>query len=149
MQLPFFPAETKMINSQIGVKLSEEMVYYFNYTSPIYCHMESDENGFKYMLANLVVSKLCKAKELSDFFGISRRNIDRYSKSLREKGIGYFFTENGERKSFPHVLKESVLIEVQKLLDGGASVNGIANQIGVSEGAIRYHIKQNNLKKKV
>jgi len=38
--------------------------------------------------------------------------------------------------------------KAQKLLDLGYSQQGTAKAIGVSESAIRYHIKANTLKKK-
>ena len=85
--------------------------------------------------------------ELSKIFGINRKNFQRYAKRLREEGIKSFFNPADNRgkcyKMTPDKLKEA-----QKYLDTDYSQLKTANKVGVSESAIRYHIKKGTLKKK-
>lgn len=147
MQLPIFPSATKLINSNVGFFKKDGIVYYLHNGAPIYCHSTEDLNSYRYITANLVVANLCKPIELANALGVSNRNIQRYSKALREKGSDWFF--NHEKKGGnAHKLTDNMLQEAQKLIDNFYSVVDIARLLGVTEGALRYHIKKGNIKKK-
>jgi len=62
--LPFFPASTKFINSSVGFREQDGIVYYLHNGHPIYCHGKDDLNGYRFQIANLVVNNLCKICEL-------------------------------------------------------------------------------------
>ena len=96
-QLPFFPSSTKLINSTVGFREQDGIVYYLHNGNPIYCHGKDDLNGYRFQLANLVVSRLCKISEICSSFGEGRKNIEHWSKSLREHGTGYFFSRKERR----------------------------------------------------
>ena len=86
MQLPIFPSSTKLVNSNVGVFEKDDFVYYLHNGSPIFCHDKNDLNSYRYILANMVLSRLCTPMELSRALGVNNRNIQRYAKTLREKG---------------------------------------------------------------
>jgi len=147
MQLPLFPANTRLINLTWGVFEKDDFVYYLHNGSPVYCHHKGDLNNYRFITANLVNNKSCHPSELSKVFGVNRKNFQRYSKRLREKGISSFFNPVDNRgkcyKMTPDKFKEA-----QEYLDSNYSQLKTANNIGVSESAIRYHIKKGTLKKK-
>lgn len=147
MQLPLFPSNTRLINSTWGVFEKDDFVYYLHNGSPVYCHHKDDLNNYRFITANLVNNKSCMPSELSKIFGINRKNFQRYAKRLREEGIKSFFNPADNRgkcyKMTPDKLKEA-----QKYLDTDYSQLKTANKVGVSESAIRYHIKKGTLKKK-
>ena len=82
-----------------------------------------------------------------DAFHVSSDSVRRWKKLLDEQGESAFFKEEA-RHGRPHKLLPKALIRIQGELDKGRSVNSIAKQEGLSEGAIRYAIKQGRLKKK-
>jgi transposase len=147
MQLPIFPSTTKLINSNVGLFEKDGFVYYLHNGSPIFCHDKNDLNNYRYILANMVVSRLCSPMELAKVLGISNRNIQRYAKTLREKGTEWFFHKEG-KKGDAHKLTEDLLKEAQSMLDRHEPVLRIARQLGVTEGALRYHLRQGSIKKK-
>jgi predicted transcriptional regulator len=147
MQLPVFPSSTKMINSNVGFFEKDDFIYYLHNGSPVYCHAKNDLNSYRYITANLVLTKLCKPSEVSKALGVSSRNIQRYSKALREKGTNWFF-QRDEKRGDAHKLTKELLEEAQNLITKFYSVSDVARLLGVTEGALRYHIKKGNIKKK-
>jgi predicted transcriptional regulator len=147
MQLPIFPGTTKLINPSVGFFEKDGFVYYLHNGSPIFCHEKNDLNNYRYITANLVATKLCSPSEIAKALGVSSRNIQRYAKALREKGTDWFFHRQ-EKRGDAHKLTNEMLQEAQRLIDNFYSVVDVARLLGVTEGALRYHIKKGNIKKK-
>ena len=145
--LPIFPDETRMINYQVGFKQIDDFVHYFVNGMPVYCHEKEDNNGYRFVLATLVNHNFCSIKEMSEALGVPRKNIERYAKALREKGMAHFFNRKETRGQCYKLTPEKIK-DAQEFLDDGYSQQGTAKTIGVSESAIRYHIKSGRLKKK-
>ncbi len=147
MQLPIFPQTTKLINSNVGLFERDDFVYYLHNGSPIYCHEKNDLNSYRFIIANLVVTGLCSPIDLARALGVSNRNMQRYAKTLREKGTDWFFNKE-EKRGDAHKLTDEMLGEAQKLISKFYSVCDVAKLLVVTEGAIRYHIKKGAIKKK-
>ena len=145
--LPIFPDDIKMVNFQVGFKKIDEFVHYFVNGMPVYCHETGDKNGYRFVLATLVNNKFCSIRELSEALGVNKKNVERYAKDLREKGMAHFFNRK-ETRGQCHKFTPEKMKEAQQLLDQGYSQYGTAKAIDVSESAIRYHISAGNLKKK-
>ena len=143
LQLAIFPESTKLINSSVGFYKDKEFVFYAHNGSPIFCHHVDSMNNYRYILANLVQSKLCSPREISDALGISQRNVERYAQKLREHGMESFFNQIDHRGEC-YKMTEAVLLQAQQLLDQGYSQLKIAHALGVSESCIRYHLKNGN-----
>ena len=73
--------------------------------------------------------------------------MQRYAKTLREKGTDWFFKKE-EKRGDAYKLTDDMLAEAQKLISKFYSVCDVAKLLGVTEGAIRYHIKKGAIKKK-
>ena len=145
--LPLFPRETKMISSCLGVYENDDIVQYIANGLPIYCHTSEDLQSFRFITSNFINQGLCKATEVARCFNISVDTVTRYLSKLRNEGEAAFFSEE-KRKGYCHKIRGKVLTSIQKRLDQGQSVNSIAKAEGLSEGSIRYSIKQGYLKKK-
>lgn len=145
--LPIFPAKTKMISKCLGVYEKEDVVQYIANGLPIYSHPCEDLQSFRFITSNCIKEGLCQATEVSRCFGISVDTVTRYLSKLRTGGEAAFFSEE-KRKGYCHKIRGKVLTAIQKKLDQGQSVNSIAKAEGLSEGSIRYSIKQGYLKKK-
>lgn len=136
-----------MINSFVGFCLKDDFVYYMHNGSVIHCHHKDDRNSYRFALANLVVSNLCKCSELSRALGINVKNVQRYANSLRENGASWFFNRvdnRGQCYRFTPQIKE----EAQELLNQGYSNKATGEKLGINESTIRYHIENGDLKKK-
>ena len=145
--LPIFPSDTKMINYRVGFHQIDDFVHYLINGMPVYCHAKGDKNGYRYVMATLIRQNFCTIKELSEALGVPRKNIERYAKALKEKGMAHFFNRK-ETRGQCHKFTPEKMKDAQELLDGGYSQQGTAKAIGVSESAIRYHIRAGGLKKK-
>lgn len=148
LQLPFFPSDTKLINSSVGFREQDGTVYYLHNGNPIYCHGKYDRNCYRFVLASLVVNGLCKICELCVALGEGRKNIERYAKAYREQGAGYFF-ERKERRGQCYKMTPEKLTSIQSDLDHGVSIYRTSLNHEISEAAVSYHLKNGNLKKKV
>jgi transposase len=140
MQLPIFPENTKLINSSVGFFRKNDFIFYLHNGSPVYCHSQDDLNTYRYVLANLVATGLCTISELSRALGVNIKNIQRYKKALDDKGTSWFFNREDNRGQC-HKMNEDKVKEAQSLLDEGYSQKGAAKRLGISEGAIRYHLR--------
>ena len=145
--LPIFPTETKMVNYQVGFHEIDGFIHYLVNGMPVYCHEKNDKNGYRFVLATLVNNGFCSIRELSEALGVNKKNVERYAKDLREKGMSHFFNRK-ETRGQCHKFTPDKIKDAQRLLDLGRSQYGTAKALGVSESAIRYHIKAGTLKKK-
>jgi len=148
LQLPFFPAGTKLINETLGFREQDDIVYYLHNGVPIFKHSNYDWDSFRFILANLIVNKLCKVHELSKATGISRDNIEYYAKMFQEKGAVHFFIRKNRKGQYYKMTPEKISA-IQKDLDEGVSIYRIALNHNVSSATINQHIKIGNLKKKI
>ena len=145
IQLPFFPENTKYINSSVGFRKQAGYVYYLHNGNPIYCHAEDDRNGYRFSLGNLIVNNLCSITELSSALGENRKNIERYAQALRKKGASWFFSRKETRGQCYKVTEEK-LSSIQEKLEKGYSKYRIAKEEEISESAITYHVNKGNLR---
>jgi transposase len=147
MQLPLFPKQTRLVNASVGIFEKEDFVYYLHNGSPVFCHHKDDLNSYRYIVAHMVSARLFKCSEIAKAIGVSSRNIQRYSKALREKGSDWFFNRP-EHRGTCYKLNSDLLLKAQQMIDGFFTVSDTAKVLGVSEGALRYHIRNGNIKKK-
>lgn len=147
MQMPIFTSATRLINPQVGYYETDGMIIYLHNGSPIFSHDKEDMNVYRYIMANLVTTGLCSPSEISRALGVSSRNIQRYAKALREKGSGWFFNRP-ERRGQCHKLNDEALEQAEDLISKFYTVKDTAMLLGVTEGALRYHIKKGSIKKK-
>ena len=124
LQFPIFPEHTRMINSSVGFYAHDGFVYYLHNGSPIFCHSKEDRNSYRYILANMVVTDMCSCSEISKALGIHVKNVQRYTKALREKGAGWFFNREDHRvsaTSLPLVKRESPGVDQYGVFPAGHS----------------------------
>ncbi len=146
MQLPIFPGSTTLINASVGFFEKDGCVYYLHNRSPIYCHEKNDLNSYRSITGNIVEAKLCTPSVMGKALGVSRRNIQRYAKTLQEEGSDWFFSRE-EKRGDAHKLTKEMLDDTQRLIDEFYSVADVERFPGVTEGALRYHIRKDNIKK--
>lgn len=102
---------------------------------------------FRYITSNFVLQGLCANQDIVDAFHVSADSVRRWKKKLSEEGELAFFKEDA-RHGRSHKLLPEVLDRIQGKLDKGQSSYSIAKQENISEGSIRYAIKEGRLKKR-
>jgi hypothetical protein len=137
-----------MLTPIIGVQEVAESVYYLLSGLPIYSHSKDDHLRFRYITSHLALQGLCKNQDIVDLFHVSQDSVRRWKKKLSEGGESVFFGEIDGRHGHSSKLYPSVLARIQSEIDKGKSVYSIGKPEGISEGSIRYWIKQGGLKKK-
>jgi transposase len=146
--LPLFPVDTKMLTLVIGVREVEGYVHYLLSGLPIYNHSKEDHLRFRYITSHLALQGLCKNQDIVDLFHVSHDSVRRWKKKLSEEGESAFFGGIEGRHGHCSKLLPIVLERIQLEMDKGKSVYSIAKEASISEGSIRYWIKQGVLKKK-
>lgn len=146
LQLPLFPREAKMVSSYVGVYEHDGLVQYILNGLPVYSHGKDDIQMFRFIISTLIKNKLCKNVEIEKAFSVSTDFVQRSVKMLLEEGESAFFSPEN-RHGHSHKINGAVKERIQKELDQNKSVNSIAKKYNLSEGALRYAIKQGHLKK--
>lgn len=146
--LPLFPQSTLMVSDQLGVYEQDSFVQYIINGLPAYMHASDDLNEFRFITSNFIALGLCRKSEVQKAFHVSIDSIQRSLNKYHKEGRNGFFGNEG-RKGYPHKLIGKCHERIQRKLDKGQSVLSIANEEGVSEGAIRYSISKGYLKKKI
>jgi len=147
LQLPFFPAEAKMISPCVGVYENEGLVYYIVNGLPVYTHGKDDLSAFRFITSNFITRGLCRKSEVQRCFGVSEDSVHRYWKKFKEQGEEGFFGVDKRLGGKAHKILGEKRLRIQSKLDKGQSVLSIAKEEGVRESAIRYQISQGYLKK--
>jgi len=135
-----------MISDRLGVYEIDGLVQYIVSGMPVFSHAKDDLQGFRFMTSNFINQGLCSQAEITRCFSISEDSVRRSLKKLKTEGESAFFSQE-QRHGYCHKITGEKKKRIQKALDGGLSNNAIAKKEKVSEGAIRYAIKQGHLKK--
>ena len=144
--LPIFPIETKLITEYLGVYEKDGIIYYLHCGVPIHQHHKDDLHKFRYITSHLIMQGLCRQTDISRVFGVSGDSVSRNFIKYRKEGERAFFGQDN-RSGKKHKLIGERLERIQQAIDKGMSVYGTAKKEGVSEGSIRYAIKQGYIKK--
>ena len=144
--LPIFPRECKMISSVLGVYEHDAIVQYVVNGLPVFSHGIDALQDFLYITSNFISQGICTRTEVERCFFVSTDSISRGLKKFNKEGASAFFSGE-KRHGHSHKLHGNVLEGIQKKLDTMQSVNSIAKESKLTEGAIRYAINKGYLKK--
>jgi hypothetical protein len=145
--LPIYPVGTEMISANLGVGRRDGIVTYLHSGMPIYSHVESDYRSFRFITSKFILQGLCRMIDISTCFHVSYDSVKRYVRRLEECGDRGFFTDDNRNGGSRYKLLPEVIERMQRYLDEGMSNCEIARLEGVTEGAVRYSIKNGVLKK--
>lgn len=144
--LPIFPKDTRMLSSDLGVYEEGGFVYYLHGGLPIHVHDKDNVKRFFFFLCSLIDSGRCKATQAAIVFNINKDAIYQYLKIYREQGEEAFF-QAFEKKPRKQKIHGEKLQRIQQMLDNGMSNYAIGKKENISEGTIRYALKEGKLKK--
>jgi transposase len=144
--LPLFTRDTQMLTPVLGVREHSGTVYYVLSGLPIYNHLTEDILHFRYITSHLILQGLCQNRDIERVFKVSSDSIRRWKQVLEAEGERGFFKSDGRHGHQSKMVPE-VLSRIQKKIDNGQSNYSIAKEEQISEGSIRYALKQGYLKK--
>jgi len=145
-RFPFLPPDATVVSRHIAVSRHDAHLTFYNASGPIYRCQEDDQSALRIAAAVLTDPDLdlAKAHEVAEVLGCHRTRVFEYRRRFRDGGVEAVGVQRRGPRG-PHKLKGEALLEVQKLLDGGASNRRVAEVRGVTEGTIRAAIKQGRL----
>jgi len=111
------------------------LVHYIANGLPFYCHGLKELDAFRHVICLLVDQGLCRRSEITKCFGITEDFVGKALRIYRKEGHSGLY--NQKRKKTANKLHGKLLEDVQLRLDAGQSVNSIAREEGITEGAIR------------
>jgi len=147
MMLPIYPIGTTMISADLGVGRRDGLVTYLHCGLPIYSHLETDHRSFRFITSKFILQGLCRKIDVSTCFHVSYDSVKRYVRRLKDCGDSGFFTDDKRNGGSRYKLLPEVIERMQRYLDEGVSNCEIARKENVTEGAIRYAIRNGILKK--
>jgi len=143
--LPFLPRNAVIISDKLALVQDKGQLFFYNASGSIYSCSENDKDAIRIAQAMFVELKIAPPKALAEALGVNQCTIHRNRKKYKKNGVEAFRRKRRQRA--PYTLKGKSRIKAQEYLDKGVSIRSTANNLEVSEGAIRYAIKKGILKR--
>ena len=89
--LPLFTEDISIINTCLGFKKENGIVYYFQGSIPFYQHAEDDYASFRLVTSQMVVNGIAKQRDIVKAFGVSSISVKRWVKKYKEEGASSFY----------------------------------------------------------
>lgn len=144
--LPIIPHGTTLINGQVSVDNRDDEWFYFLGGIPIYSHQADNKKLFRLHTSQLINSGACRSIDIIRTFGVSKSNVMRSLRQLREQGADSFFEPRASRQGST-VLTPEVLQQAQQYLDQGMTPKAAANELAIKTDTLRKAISDGRLKK--
>ena len=145
--IPFLPKGAKPINNHIAIYRHDEEIEFFTASGPIYSCRESDAYAVRLAQGIIVTQTVTTPAELAKALNVNRTTVYRNFKMYQQGGpAALIIDKKGNRKAYK--LKGKAKGQVQTLLNKGYSLKAAANQVGITEGCIRYAIKKGTIVRK-
>jgi hypothetical protein len=137
--LPLLPEGAKPVNNNLAIFRSQGEISFFNGYCPMFKCSDTDSYGIRLAQGVLCSSNIVKPAQLAKALGMNRSTVSR-NKAIYEKGGPVALMADKSKRSAYKLDKGKYKI-AQRLLDKGVNQNKIAEAVGVTEGCIRYAIK--------
>ena len=135
-RLPLQPAGGIKVNETVSFLEDGKTTAYFAEGIPVFAHAQDDVVGRRVAQAQLIALRLARPSEVKVAARVGRTTLYRQQQQLKKEGVAGLIDEKTGPKA-PRKLKPDVLVEAQKMLNGGQSKNAVAKVVGVTEGTIR------------
>lgn len=144
--VPLIPHGATSINGQVSVDNRNDEWFYFLGGIPIYSHRADNKQLFRLHTSQLINSGACRSIDIIRTFGVSKSNVMRSLKQLREEGAESFF-EPRVRRTGGAVLTAEVLQQAQHFLDQGMTSKEVAKELDIKADTLRKAMSDGRLKK--
>ena len=146
--LPVLPPGARIVSSRLAVLVDDEQLVAYSAADPIYTCRRDDRHGMRLAAGMLSHLKLAPDTALAEALEVSRETVRRNRRLLAEGGVEAVRCRTGGPR-VPYKMKEAVRMRAQGCLDQGWSVNRTAKEVGLTEGALRYAIRQGRLRRAI
>ncbi len=144
-QLGFLPEGAIIVGKHLAVVHQHGQVEFANASGPIYTCAEDDRLGLRLAQGMFSELNLAGATALARALGVDQSTVHRNRAAYREGGVQALSEERGPRGGYK--LTEDKRVHAQGLLDAGRSLRAVAKAVGVSEGTVRYAVRQGQLRR--
>jgi hypothetical protein len=145
--IPFLPEGAEAINNHLAIYRHDEKIEFFTASGPIYSCRESDLYGVRLAQGLIVTQTATTPSELASALNINRTTVYRNLNKYQQDGpAALIIDKKSNRKAYK--LNGKTKSQVQALLSKGFSIKAAAKQAGITEGCIRYALKNGTIIKK-
>ena len=142
--LGVIPPEARIVSPRLAILLDDEQLVAFSASDAIYQCRRDDREGMRLAGAMFSGLGLANVTALARALGVSRETIHR-NRRLYVAGGAEALLNAPRRPKTPHKLTGAVQLRAQQCLDEGWSVNRTAQEVDLTEGALRRAIRQRRL----
>ena len=139
--LPLLPRGARIVSTRLAIAREGDQVVVYDASGPIYQCARGDRDGLRLAAGMLSRLGLAGPKALSSALGMDASTVFRNRKRLEAGGVDAVRSrKRGPKKATK--LSDKVCARAQRYLDQGRSIRGTADEVGVSEGALRHALKR-------
>jgi len=137
------PPDSHFVSPRLAIWKDDERIVAFSAADPVYACRRDDRDGIRLMAGMLSSLKLAPDTQLAKALGISRETVRRNRRLYEQGGSAAVRDQRGSKG--PTKLTDDVCARAQRLLAEGCGIRHAAREVGVSDGALHYAIKQGRL----
>jgi len=138
------PEGATSINDVVSVVQEKGVWRYFLGVWPMYCHDANDQDGFRCICSQLIVSGASRQSELVKVFAQNRKRLARAVAQLRDRGMGSFFQKRVGRTGGTILTTEKLAL-AQELLNSGLGRRAVADELKIGYSALSKAIGDGRL----
>ncbi len=139
--LPLLPRGARVISRLLAVAEDGDLLVVFDASGPIYQCRRDDREGLRLAAGMFSHLGLAGLKSLGDALGMDPSTVFRSRKRFEAGGVEAVSSRKRGPKEATK-LTAQVCAQAQRCLDEGWSIRRSADEVGVSEGALRQAIKR-------
>ncbi len=135
------PPEATAVNAQLSFLEDSGQVYWFLYLQVCDCYLQGDRPARARCLARFLTWGVATAAELAQALGISARTVTRARLRMQREGESSFGRPRQPRRR--HGIEDpAVLARAAELLQGGASLRGVARELELCFETLRQYKRE-------
>jgi len=144
--LAVLPSGAQIVSPHLAVLIEEGRLVAYSAADPIYTCGLDDRDGIRLAAGMFSHLQLAGVSALAEALGVNRETVRRNRDLFAQGGVeAVRSAPRGPRE--PYKLTEDARLQAQRCLDQGGSVNRTAKQVGLTEGTLRYQIRQGRLRR--
>jgi len=144
-QLGFLPEGAIIVGKHLAVVRHHGRVEFSNASGPIYSCAEDDRLGLRLAQGMFSELELAGATAIARALDVDQSTVHRNRAAYRSGGVQALKEERGPRGGYK--LTADKRARAQRLLDDGRSLRAVAQAVGVTEGTVRYALRQGQLRR--
>ena len=142
------PASAHVVSPRLAVLIDDGQLVAYSAADPIYTCRLDDRDGMRLAAGMLSHLRLAPDTALAKALGVNRETLRRNRKLFEQGGVEAVRCRTGGPRA-PYKMTDAVRRQAQRGLNQGWSVRRTAREVGLTEGSLRYEIRQGRLRRVV